>query len=669
MDKFIPLTVVLLLIGLTAFAAGSDEQPAAEPAAAPEAMAIEQTDHAIPYNLSEYERMTGTTLTLKEAPSVAALVAQGSLPAIEDRLPEEPLVVKPVDGIGKYGGTLRLPNTGKAATNYMMDWGYEFLVSYTPDMARLFPRLIKGWDVSADGMTFTLHLREGMKWSDGTPFTADDLLFYFEDVALNTDLSPSPSSRMLVDGVPGVPAKVGEHTFQMTFHKPFGVFIENLARWRPNNYLPRHYLEQFHPTYTEMADIEATMKAEGYDTWVNLFSTKMGGHLDAWGMPERPVLMAWIPQNTVSEPVQVLERNPYYFMIDVAGNQLPYIDRMERVLTEDKEALLLKTIAGEFDYNSCFDWGCFPNHQLVLDSMERGNYRIEQHWWPPDNQGNVRFNFHHEDPVLGALFNDKRFRVAISLAINREDANSLVFKGLATPTHTGLPEGPPFHGENLFKSNLEFDPDQANALLDEIGTISDRDGDGFRLRPDGARLRLVNTINVLWPETVDLAELYKNYWKELGIEVVSKPIQQGMATATLESGQYDIFTATGQHGGRPMNPLFRASLVPISERWGTAPQWGAWIVSGGEKGTEPPEDLKTIMRLREEALASGDEQVRIARTIEIAEIWDANLWMVGGFNMPMQAQYWVVNNRIRNWPRNSNYNICYEMLAPIYIDE
>ena len=272
-------------------------------------------------------------------------------------------------------------------------------------------------------------------------------------------------------------------------------------------------------------------------------------------------------------------------------------------------------------------------------------------------------------PVLGALFNDKRFRVAISLAINREDANSLVFKGLATPTHTGLPEGPPFHGENLFKSNLEFDPDQANALLDEIGTISERDSDGFRLRPDGARLRLVNTINVLWPETVDLAELYKNYWKELGIEVVSKPIQQGMATATLESGQYDIFTATGQHGGRPMNPLFRASLVPISERWGTAPQWGAWIVSGGEKGTEPPEDLKTIMRLREEALASGDEQVRIARTIEIAEIWDANLWMVGGFNMPMQAQYWVVNNRIRNWPRNSNYNICYEMLAPIYIDE
>ena len=190
-----------------------------------------------------------------------------------------------------------------------------------------------------------------------------------------------------------------------------------------------------------MAKIEATMKEEGYDTWVNLFNSKMGGHLDAWGMPERPVLLAWIPQNTVSEPVQVMERNPYYFMIDTAGNQLPYIDRMERVLTEDKEALLLKTIAGDFDYNSCFDWGCFPNHQLVVDSMERGGYRIEQHWWPPDNQGNVRFNFHHEDPVLNALLNDKRFRVAFSLAINREEANSLVFKGTCHADPHRAPRG------------------------------------------------------------------------------------------------------------------------------------------------------------------------------------------------------------------------------------
>ena len=184
MRKFLSVTVLLAL--LTSFPAVSDEQ----------------IDHAIPYNLSEYEGMTGTRLTFNEAPTLARLVAEGSLPPIADRLPLEPLVVQPVDGIGTYGGTLRLPNTGMAATNYMMDWGYEFLVSYTPDMARLFPRLIKGWDVSPDGMVFTLHLREGMKWSDGTPFTADDLLFYFEDVALNTDLSPSPSSRMLVDGVP-----------------------------------------------------------------------------------------------------------------------------------------------------------------------------------------------------------------------------------------------------------------------------------------------------------------------------------------------------------------------------------------------------------------------------------------------------------------------------------
>lgn len=615
------------------------------------------------YDLEEYEQLTGKKLEFQEAPMLRTMVATGELPPLEQRLPEDPLVVKPLEEIGQYGGTLRRLNE-RGRDNFRMQFGFEFLGNYAPDMSYIYPNVLKGWEASEDAKNYTLYLRKGMKWSDGYPFTADDLMFWYEDVALNKELYPAPPSRLVIDGEPGVMKKIDDYTIEVSFPVSFGVFIENFARWRPNPYLPKHYMKQFHPKYTTMDEIKKVMKKEGYDSWVALFNAKDGG-MDLWNDPERPTLSAWVAQNLPGGPIQTMTRNPYYWKVDTEGNQLPYIDKITRFVVMDPEAMLLKTLAGEVDIQAAVYFGGVKNYSLVMENRERGNYRVVQSWWPPNNVGSVHFNYSHQDPVLKKLMNDKRFRIALSVAINREEINQIVFKGLAVPSHPTVASGPPYYGERLFKNYLQYDPKLANQLLDEIG-LSKRDKEGYRLRPDGKRLRMVNTIFAPQPVVPEIAELDKGYWKEIGIEIVSRPLARALEVPTLQSGEYDIVTYFMTLGGRPMNPLQR---MGTSGLYGIAPQWTLWVQSEGEKGEEPPQEVKRMVEIREEALVTADEEERTALTLEILKILEERLWVVGGLNEPLRGRYEVVTNRIRNIPSYMCGEWLYTIPAQYFIKE
>lgn len=629
--------------------------------------------HAQVYQLKEYEQLTGRKLEFHEAPMLRTKVAVGELPPVEERLPEEPLVVKPVEEIGQYGGTMRrLSNEGNY-NNYSMDGPYEFLVQYSPDMKKVYPNVLKDWKVDEDNKKFTLYLRKGMKWSDGHPFTADDIMFWYHDVALNKDLSPSIPSRLLLDGKPGVYKKIDDYKVEISFEKPYGAFIELLSHWRPNCYAPKHFLKQFHPAYTPIKEIEKIMKDEGFDTWVGLFQAKMGGHFDFWAIVERPVLNAWVAQNSVMEPLQTLVRNPYYWKVDTEGNQLPYIDKVERYLVNDYEGQVLKTIAGEIDLQCSIMWGAVKNHPVVMEYREDGDYRLLKCWWLPGNFGCLKFNYHSKDPILKKLFNDKRFRIALSVARNRDEINELVFGGLATPSHPTCGYGPPFYGERLFKNYLQYDPDLANQLLDEIG-LTERDKEGYRLRPDGERLRLINWVVTLWSDDLEIAELDKNYWKAIGIQVVVKLLPYETWVARLVAGDYCIITYPGHKSGRPENPLFRASVVPTvspvsASAFTIAPQWGVWLQSNGEKGEEPPDALKQICEIRERAIAESNEEKRIALTLEIFKIHEENLWTVGGLDPPTETSYYVTQNRLRNVPSYGCFQLMYSIPAQFFIKQ
>ncbi len=617
------------------------------------------------YNASEYEQLTGKKLEYQEAPMLRTMVAAGELPPLKERLPQDPLVVKPTDEIGQYGGTLRRLNE-LGASNYRMNFGLEWLAAYPLDMEEVYPNVLKGWKVSEDAKKFTLYLREGMRWSDGYPFTADDIMFWYEDVALNKDITLTPPARLVIGGEVGVMEKIDDYTIEISFSESYGVFIENFARWRPDPYLPKHYLKQFHPTYTPMSEIEEVMKKGGYDTWLDLFMSKMGNWLTWYALPERPVLGPWVAQNLPTEPLHIMVRNPYYWKVDTEGNQLPYIDKVTRLLVMDKEAMLLKTIAGEVDLQGTIYFGGIQNYSLIMQNREKGDYRVVETWWPQSALAAIYFNFSHEDPVLKEILNDKRFRIAMSVAMNRDEANQIFYKGLSTPSHVSVASGAPYFGERLGKNYLQYDPNLANQLLDEMG-LSERDEEGYRLRPDGERLRMVNKVTLHYANFVEMAELYRGYWKEIGVETVVKPMEHSTLVGMWFTADYDLITAGGSFGGRPMNPLYRMGNQGL---YGLiAPQWDAWFATEGELGEEPPQDVYRMIELREKALGAADDEERIALTVEIFGIHEDNLWTVGGLNESSREKFMVVTNRMGNVPDNMCYEWIYAVPAQFFIKE
>lgn len=619
---------------------------------------------AMPFNLDEYEAMSGKKLTFKEAPMLRAMVSAGEIPPLSERLPQDVLVIQPAEEIGQYGGTWRQSTAG---SNFPNRFGLEYLVGYTPDMKRTFPNLLKGWDTSADSKTITLHMRKGVRWSDGVPFTADDLLFYWDDIALNKELSPNPPSKLVRGGKPGVMKKIDDYTVQITFTEPYGVFIETLTRWRPNPYAPKHYLKDFHAKYTPKAELDKKVNEEGLDNWMALFQAKKGSTNEYWGMPERPIIGAWISKNAKSEQIHLLERNPYYYKVDTEGNQLPYIDKMERFLVDDREAALLKVFAGEVDFATLRSYSV-DSLSLAVDYQNQGNYRLVPFVWLPESRANVGFNMSHKDPVLKKLFNNKRFRIALSIAINREEINAILYQGLAEVSNASLMEGPPFHGENLFKHHLEFDPEQSGRILDSLG-LEERDGEGYRLRPDGERLRFVIIIPNWYPKEVEIAEMIKDYWKEVGVQLSSKPITGRQLVPMWKTGDFDLSMVAMTRGGRPINPLFYADFVPISSWYAPNPAWSQWFLTQGEGGDEPPEDLQRVMALRERALGEADEEKRIALTLAMAKLMEDNFWVFSALMGPRTTQFNAVNKAIRNIPENHIAELIHEIPSQFFFKQ
>ena len=298
----------------------------------------------------------------KEAPPLAELVKAGKLPPVEQRLPQDLMVIQPVREIGRYGGVLRRGFTGPGDDengNRFNASDRPILVDHTGTVPR--PSLAKGWKMSEDGKTFTLYLRRGLKWSDGHPMTADDFVFWFEDIYNNKDLNPTPIPDLTPQGKPGRIVKVDDFTVNFEFDVPFYLFEELMMgdtligggqAVRQSNkrshgaYAPAHYLKQFLPKHAGGVEAaNAAAKAEGFDNWVARLHFKKDWTLN----PELPVLGPWRTVRPINNPTWVMERNPFYWAVDTEGNQLPYLDGVVMTLAENLELLNLRAIAGEYD--------------------------------------------------------------------------------------------------------------------------------------------------------------------------------------------------------------------------------------------------------------------------------------------------------------------------------
>ncbi|MEG0742894.1 MAG: ABC transporter substrate-binding protein, partial [Clostridia bacterium] len=407
-----------------------------------------------------------------ESPLLAAEVAAGTLPAVQDRLPKEPYVSKAAE-IGVYGGTFR--GAGFGPTHGQLDTeGMRFvgLLRVLPDTVTTEPFILKDYAVNEDFSEYTFYLREGMKWSDGEPFTADDFVFWYEDIAINEEVYP-----VLQSGIPNVDiwktakmTKTNDYTVVVTFETPSPSFLVKMQKTSPM-YAAKHYLQKYHAKYN--ADAAALATSEGFDSWQQCFAS----HADRGqtSIDYGPDITPFVLYQIDTDGNKYFKRNPYYFAVDKAGNQLPYIDEQMCVIVADSQTRTLKLINGELD---AAGENPLPvkDYTLYQENAEKGGYNV--FLFDNSRGSDAAFTFTQTlaDPTLNALFTNVTFREAMSLAIDRETINETLYFGLATIRQATPPANTSYYEDWMGEYMIEYDVEGAKTRLESLGCTMGNDG-------------------------------------------------------------------------------------------------------------------------------------------------------------------------------------------------
>jgi peptide/nickel transport system substrate-binding protein len=637
------LIMVLSMILSSCQTATPAPAPTAAPAAPAATTAPAATAAPAPTAASKY----------KEAPILADQVKAGKLPPVEQRLPENPLVVETVDSIGQYGGVWRRGFLGPSDYNGYVRIVYDALVRFSPDGTKVEPKIAESLEPSADYTSWTVKLRKGAKWSDGSPFTADDIMFWYNDVLLNKDLTPAlPAWMKNKDGSAVLVEKVDDYAVKWTYQTPNTTFPMELANKDNGDkaypvFLPAAYMKQFHANYAKKEDLDKMVADAKFKTWGELFASKKNQAEN----PDRPGMAAWIPTTRVSDPVLVLKRNPYYVGVDKEGNQLPYIDEVDLTFFADAAALNVAAIAGQFDEQE--RQINLMNYPVFKENETKGKYHVIT--WPAFGGADADISFNQtyaKDADLGKLMQTKDFRVALSYAIDRNAIKETAFLGLGEPRQpVPAPNHPYYPGDEWAKKYTEFNQDQANKLLDGIG-LDKKNAEGIRLYPNSTKpveieISAVNAFGP-WP---DVAQLVAADWNKVGIKAVVQIRERSLhfqmrASNDLQTELWNHDTAGFPFTGAPkMDP--RTTLNSGITVW---PLYNKWYNTGGKEGMEPSAEAKQIVDLVNKAKTVGpDEQAKIAQ--ELFKLWVDNCFEIGTVGLtPMDQGVAIVSNNMHNVP-------------------
>jgi len=569
--------------------------------------------------LQEYEKATGNKIEkFNEAPMLKTKVATGELPPVEERLPEEPLVIEPYEEIGQYGGRLHVFSVGPTFS----DITHPRMVGLIEETneGKPYANIAKGWDVSEDKTTYTIYLRKGTKWSDGMPFTADDIVFWYEDVLQNKELTPTISGWWKADGKLMDLEKIDDYTVRIRFAKPRAWFINLLQYWGTmwwafGNGTPKHYLKKWHIKYNPKANELA--KEEDFEYWWQAFNQ----HRNVGDFTQQdlntPCLSPWVLKE-ITPDYRLFERNPYFWGVDPEGNQLPYIDEVLCQIVSDIEVYNMKVATGQADI-ACM-YLTLENYPFYKANEEKGNYRVYLWKNPRGSDEAFCFNLNHKDPVLRKIFQDVRFRRAMSLAIDREDVNDSVFFGRGVVRQAAPNPDTSYYKEEWGKAYVEYDPEKANQLLDEMGLKWDKDHQ-YRLRPDGKTLTITIDVTKTDSPTESVAELVKEYWEKVGVKTEVNMRERSFYQTRLAAAEHDVcvWHVDRTNEVRAYVPRMNKLLQEAYAEFGLAyaPKWAQWNVTDGKEGEEPPEDWKRFYKLVDEwfAATSHEEYVQLAQQI------------------------------------------------------
>jgi peptide/nickel transport system substrate-binding protein len=589
-------------------------------------------------------------LAAQEAPALAEAVAAGSLPPLADRLPADPLVVTPQDSIGTYGGTWRSAVRGTGDSTWIRRTiGYDSLVRWDPTFTTIVPNLAASFEVSADATTYTFTLRDGVKWSDGAPFTAADIQFWYDQVLSNEEIDEGmPSWFETSDGDCAITTE-GALTVTFQCPAPNGLLLENLAGTRGEQVIswPRHYLAPFHPDTGDAAAIEAAVSAEGAETWVELFLRKA----DWDGNPifqnlEKPTIYAWMLEVPYSGTQVAFTRNPYYWKVDTEGQQLPYIDRVVYDVAQDNEVLLLKGLNGELDFHARH-FNTVANRSIVIENAETGGYRLIDMPTTDVNFVAISLNLTHADQGKRALYANKDFRIGLSHAIDRDEIIDLVFFGAGEPWQIApLPDSPYFN-ETLATQFTAFDEALANEHLDRAG-LTERDSAGNRLGPDGQPVRVTITVRNDLDEVIQSLELVRGHWARVGITLDLDVVERSLFRTRTRANEHDAAADNAEGGGK--------DFFLITDNWWPSDPasyygfgWYQWLDGEREApAVEPPPQVQRTAELWAAATSTLDQGARSARVAELTGILAEEFWQIG-IARPVEG-YGIARNALQNVP-------------------
>ncbi|MFO1147679.1 MAG: ABC transporter substrate-binding protein [Alsobacter sp.] len=607
-----------------------------------------------------------TPLTYQESPVLKDLVASGKLPPVAQRLPETPLVsdfAARKRAVGRYGGSLRTLVSKARDLRYLSANSYTRLVGYDEKLD-LLPDLLLSVD-EQDHRIFTFTLRKGHKWSDGHPFTTEDFRYYWEDVALNKDLSPSgPSELFVVDGKVAKVEILDEQTIRYSWPGPNPRFLPALAQPRPLTlFQPAHYMRQFHKKYRDKAELEQLAAKAKLKSWATLHN-RMDDAYDNSNVAI-PSLGPW--RVTTESPATrfVFERNPYFHRVDPEGRQLPYVDT---VLVDIAAPGLFaaKANAGEVDLLSR---GLSMNDAPVLKEGE-ATHDYKTLLWTYARGSAYAFypNLNCNDPVWRDLNRDLRYRKALSAAIDRRILNNALLFGLGTEGNNTVMKQSPLYEDKFRTENAAYDIDLANRLLDELG-LTERDSTDIRKLKDGRILEIVVEVDGESSDIVDALQLVTEMWRDAGIKLFLKPQDRTILRQRSYAGQTIMVASQGLDNAVPTALMPPTELAPVRQEHFCWPKWGQYFETQGKNGeaADMPE-AKKLMALYAAWLRTADVE-------EAARLWGEMLlvhaqqqFVIGTVSGELQPI--VVNSKLRNVPPKALFSWEPTSLMGIYrVDE
>jgi len=582
-----------------------------------------------------------------EAPALAELVAAGELPPVEERLPANPVVIEPVERVGVYGGIWRVPKVETDGAIHYRTNGYEGLVRWDLAWSRVIPNVAQSFEVNDDATVYTFRLREGMRWSDGVPYTADDIVFWYEAFYLNEETKPVPG--WLAPGTTSlVVEKVDDYTFRIVFTEPYGLFLRQPAGLSGMllNTHPRHYLEQFHASFNPDG-IDDLVADAGLENWVELWDLKREWRTN----PDLPTIYPWLLTDTIvnwEEPL-IAERNPYYWKVDTELNQLPYIDQVEYIGFASADEVRASALNGEINMD-CYRVNVASHYDEYLANAEQGEYQLYGTQVDRSNELAIALNQTHPDATVRAMFQNKDFRIGLSHAIDRRAFIDQVLGGEGDPYQIAPLEISSLYNERLATQYTQYDVNLANEYLDEAGYV-EQDGEGYRLGPDGQRISIpiVMMDAGYGPDQHEMLELVRQYWQAVGIDTTVEIVSKSELREIIDANAHDAVAALVAGG---IDVIGGAHVyfpsIPNRSPYGTL--WAHWY-QDNETGEAPPTAPRRQMELFDQIKASADpaqQNVLMSQILEIA----ADEFHSIGISTPRDG-YCLVANDFHNVPEGT----------------